>query len=82
MRVEDVMTTDVATVTRDTPLKEAAQMLLDRRISGVPVVDGNAVVGVFSEADLVRLERGDLGGRQPPPRHLPLARPRPRPRRP
>jgi CBS domain-containing protein len=61
MRVEDVMTTDVATVMRDTPLKEAAQLLLDRRISGVPVVDGNTVVGVFSEADLVRLERGDLG---------------------
>jgi CBS domain-containing protein len=64
MRVQDVMTTDVTTVTRDTPLKEAAQVLLDRGISGVPVVEGGAVVGVLSEADLLALERGDRGERR------------------
>ncbi len=60
MRVEDVMTTDVATVTPETPLKEAARMLVGRRISGFPVVHDGVVVGVVSEADFVELERGDF----------------------
>jgi CBS domain-containing protein len=54
------MTTDVITVTPDLPLKEAARLLLERRVSGVPVVDDTRVVGVLSEADLAQLERGDF----------------------
>jgi CBS domain-containing protein len=61
MRVEDVMTTDVMTVTPETPLKEAARMLVGRRISGFPVVRDGVVVGVVSETDVVGLERGDFG---------------------
>lgn len=61
MRVEDVMTTDVTTVTPETPLKEAARMLVGRGVSGFPVVAGGAVVGVVSESDVVHLERGDFG---------------------
>jgi CBS domain-containing protein len=58
MRVQDVMTTDVVTLDPDTPLKEAARVLLERRISGAPVVEDHRVVGVLSEADLLELERG------------------------
>jgi CBS domain-containing protein len=60
MRVQDVMTADVATVRRETALKDAARVLAERRISGMPVVDDAlAVVGVLSEADVLGNERTD-----------------------
>jgi CBS domain-containing protein len=59
MIVRDVMTEDVLTVLPDTPLKDVAQLLVTRGISGVPVVavDGT-VLGVVSEADLLVKEQG------------------------
>jgi CBS domain-containing protein len=59
MIVRDVMTEDVLTVLPDTPLKDVAQLLVSRGISGVPVValDGS-VMGVVSEADLLVKEQG------------------------
>jgi len=65
MYVRDVMTREVETVHPDTPLKEVARLLVQRGVSGLPVVrqDGQ-VLGVISEADFVlREERG------PHPRH-------------
>lgn len=54
MKIRELMTTEVVTVTPETTLKEAATLLVQRGISGVPVVDEDgAVVGVFSEADVV-----------------------------
>jgi CBS domain-containing protein len=59
MRVEDVMTREVWTVRSETSLKEAAEILAQRRISGMPVVDAeNHVVGVLSEGDILFKERG------------------------
>ncbi len=59
MRVEDVMTTEVWTVRSETSLKEAAEILAQRRISGLPVVDAeDHVVGVLSEGDILFKERG------------------------
>ncbi|MFN8203322.1 MAG: CBS domain-containing protein [Solirubrobacteraceae bacterium] len=58
MRVEDVMTTTVATVAPETSLKEVARELAERQISGMPVVDeAGAVVGVISEADILAKEQ-------------------------
>lgn len=58
MRVEEVMSHEVTTVGPDTSLKEAARLLAGRRVSGMPVVDGDgAVVGVISEADVLAKER-------------------------
>ena len=54
------MTADVATVRRETALKDAARALAERRISGMPVLDdAQAVVGVLSEADVLGKERTD-----------------------
>ena len=54
MKVKDLMSVEVLTTTPETPLKEAAALLAERRISGVPVVDeSGAVVGVLSEADIL-----------------------------
>jgi CBS domain-containing protein len=60
MRAMDVMTTNVVTVSPDTPVQEVAKILSERSISGVPVVDtGNRLVGIVSEGDLLhRVETG------------------------
>jgi CBS domain-containing protein len=59
MRVEQIMTRDVVHVAPDTSLKEVATLLVDNRISGVPVCDAEGVVlGVVSEADILRKEEG------------------------
>ncbi len=55
MQAKDVMTPDPVTVGPDTPVEEIARVLLDKRISGVPVVDeAGRVVGIVSEGDLIR----------------------------
>lgn len=52
--VRDIMSTDVATVTPDTPLRDAARLLLELRISGLPVVDEeNMLIGIVTEADFL-----------------------------
>lgn len=57
MRVNDVMTENVFTVGRDTPLKVVAARMLEYGISGMPVVDGDRVLGVISETDILFKER-------------------------
>jgi CBS domain-containing protein len=54
MRVEDLMTKDVVTVTPETTLKEVASLLVEHRIGGVPVCSADgAVLGVVSESDIL-----------------------------
>src|SRR3989304_1285114 len=60
MKVAELMTRDVVTVTPETSLKDAASLLSTRKISGVPVVDASGtVVGVFSEADILAKVSGE-----------------------
>lgn len=56
MKVEDVMTSDVITVSPETPLHEIAMLLEERRIKRVPIVnkDGN-LVGIVSRANLIQV---------------------------
>lgn len=61
MRVRDVMTTDVATVAPDADLRDVAAVLVQKRISGVPVVERGRVVGVVSERDILFKERPSTG---------------------
>ncbi len=63
MKVEDVMTRQVTTVTPDTSLREVARILAESKVSGVPVVEDGKVVGVVSEADILVKERGERPGR-------------------
>ena len=61
MLAKDVMTPNVIPVTADTTVPEIAQVLLERGISGVPVLDGDGMlIGLFSEGDLIR--RAEFGG--------------------
>jgi CBS domain-containing protein len=52
------MTKDVVTVPRETPLKDAAELLARHGISGLPVLEDGDVVGVLSEADIVARSTG------------------------
>lgn len=63
MQARDVMTTQVTTVHRDTPVPEIARLLLEHRISAVPVVDAEGrVEGIVSEGDLMRRHDTDTDG--------------------
>ncbi|GAA4039251.1 CBS domain-containing protein [Nonomuraea soli] len=54
IQVKDVMTTTVAAVNKKAPFHVVAQVLIDRSVSGLPVIDSDDhVVGVVSEADLL-----------------------------
>jgi CBS domain-containing protein len=54
LKVKDVMSKPVTTITIDTPVKDAAAMLADKNISGAPVMEGDKIVGIFTEADVLR----------------------------
>lgn len=54
-KVADIMTSDVRTVSRNATMAEAAEVLVDHGVSGLPVVDEmGKCVGVLSSSDLVR----------------------------
>jgi CBS domain-containing protein len=59
MRVEELMSRDVITVSPETPLKQVAEVLVKRGIAGVPVCDARGkVLGIVSEADILWKELG------------------------
>ena len=58
-RVSEVMSTPVCCVSPESPLQEAVQLLSERKISGLAVVDGSgALVGELTEQDLMVRESG------------------------
>jgi CBS domain-containing protein len=58
--VADIMKRDVKTVGRDTPLKRAAQMLVENHYGCLPVVDeDNKLVGIITEFDFTRMAAED-----------------------
>ncbi|MCU0860274.1 MAG: CBS domain-containing protein [Thermoplasmata archaeon] len=54
VKVREVMSSPVMSITPETLVKDAAAMLAEKNVSGVPVVEGDRVVGVFSEIDVLR----------------------------
>jgi acetoin utilization protein AcuB len=65
LKVEKVMTRKVVTVMDDTPIEEAARMMTDNRIGGLPVMRGHALVGIITETDVFKTFLEMLGGRRP-----------------
>jgi len=55
LKVDKVMSKNVVTVTEDVPLEEAARIMVDRGIGGLPIMRGTSVVGVITESDLFRV---------------------------
>ncbi len=63
--VENVMTPSPFTVRPDTPLEEAARLMLERKVGGLPVVEEGRVVGIVSESDIFRALVKILGWHHP-----------------
>ena len=61
--VKEVMTRDVLTVQADTPIEEAARILADNKIGGVPVMKADKVVGMITETDLFKIFLELMGAR-------------------
>jgi CBS domain-containing protein len=53
--VRDVMIRDVVTVAPDLPLVKAAQLMIERRIHRLPVVEDGKLVGIVSSLDFTRI---------------------------
>jgi acetoin utilization protein AcuB len=62
--VKDVMAKKVITVSEDTPIEEAARTMVDSKIGGMPVVRGEAVVGMITETDLFKIFSELMGARR------------------
>jgi len=55
LKAREIMTKDVITVVSSASVEELARVLVDHKISGVPVVDGNGqLIGIVTENDLIR----------------------------
>jgi acetoin utilization protein AcuB len=64
LSVEKVMSKKPVTVTEDVPLEEAARIMADRNIGGLPVMRGTTLVGIITESDLFRVFIELFGARQ------------------
>lgn len=64
IKVADVMTKDVITVGEYTPLEEAARIMADHKIGGLPVLRDDTLVGIITETDLFKIFLELLGARE------------------
>lgn len=56
LTVDKIMTRNVLTISPDAPLIDAAEIMLNEKISGLPVVDDHGrLIGVISESDIFRM---------------------------
>ncbi len=53
IKVETIMTPNPRTVSPDTSIREAAKIILNMKVGGLPVVDGDRLVGIITETDLI-----------------------------
>jgi acetoin utilization protein AcuB len=62
--VSEVMTKKVITVAEDTPIEEAARIMADNKIGGLPVMRDSHVVGIITETDLFKVFLELMGARE------------------
>jgi len=62
--VSDVMTKEVLTVDEETPIEEAARIMADSKVGGVPVMRDGHVVGIITETDLFKIFLEFMGARE------------------
>lgn len=59
MKTAEIMTEPVVSVSPEATIEEAARLMVEKRISGLPVVDAGNLVGIVTEGDLIR--RPEIG---------------------
>ena len=55
LTVDEIMTRDPISIEPDTSIDAAARLMLERKIGGLPVVEGGKVIGIITESDIFRL---------------------------
>jgi acetoin utilization protein AcuB len=55
IKIKETMTRDVITVDESCPIEEAARLMRDRQIGGLPVMRGGELVGIITESDLFKV---------------------------
>lgn len=62
--VKDVMSKKVISIDTDTPIEEAARIMADKKIGGLPVTSAGKIVGMITETDLFKIFLELMGARQ------------------
>ena len=62
--VEGIMATEMTSIAEDTPIEEAALIMEDKKIGGLPVVNDGELVGIITETDLFKVFLELLGARE------------------
>jgi len=62
--VSELMSRDVITVGPDTPVEEAARIMADYKIGGLPVIEGDRLVGIITETDVFTVLLEMFGARE------------------
>jgi len=65
IKVKDVMTSDVLTVDVNDTIEQAARLMADNKIGGLPVMAGDELAGIITETDLFKLFMELTGSRDP-----------------
>lgn len=65
LTIRQVMSSPVISVGPDTPLEEAARVMADNKIGGLPVIEGDKLVGIITETDVFKILVELLGARTP-----------------
>ena len=63
LQTSELMSTQVITVTPETPVEEAARIMADNKIGGLPVMDGAKLAGIITETDIFKVFLEMLGAR-------------------
>lgn len=77
IKVDEIMTKNVISVTGDTPIEEAAYLMDENRIGGLPVIENGELVGLITETDLFRIFLELMSARQAGVRVTALVQDRP-----
>jgi acetoin utilization protein AcuB len=64
LRVRQMMTHPVITVEGDCPVEEAARIMVENKISCLPVMDGTTLIGIITETDIFKVLVAVLGGQE------------------
>jgi acetoin utilization protein AcuB len=63
LQTSELMSTQVITVTPETPVEEAARIMADNKIGGLPVIEDGRLAGIITETDIFKVFLEMLGAR-------------------
>jgi len=64
LKVSELMTAEVRSVAPDVPLEEAARIMADNKLGGLPVMESGRLVGIITETDIFKVFLELLGARE------------------